>query len=302
MAALPLISVCLSVYNAERYVGACVQSVLGQTLGDFEFIIIDDGSTDGSRAILQRFAAQDSRIRLISRENRGIVASANEELSLARGEFIARIDADDLALPNRFERQIQFLHDNPEVVCCGSRVILIDPDGRPLTDMPKQLAHDEIVQALFSGGIQAIYNSSTMLRKSAVERVGGYRSFNDVCEDLDLFLRLAEIGKLANVPEVLTHYRQHLHSVGHKRMQQICEAEHMILEEAYHRRGQAMPQGLRTAPPKPISKSRQFRKWAWWALSFGQPATARRYAFRALLRTPLSPHSWRVTYCALRGR
>src|SRR5262249_45977834 len=127
----PLISVCMPVHNAERFVGEAVESILGQTLRDFEFLIIDDGSTDGSTRILRDSAARDPRIRLTCRSNRGLVATLNELVDQARGEFIARMDADDIALPDRFLRQVDYLRRHPERVEGGAWVPVIDPAGDP---------------------------------------------------------------------------------------------------------------------------------------------------------------------------
>ena len=120
----PLISVCMPVYNAERYAVAAIESILGQTLGDFEFLILDDGSTDSSLEILRRYAGLDPRIRVTSRPNRGVAASLNELVNQSRGEFLARMDADDIAVPERFARQVEYLRAAPSAswwaAGCGS--------------------------------------------------------------------------------------------------------------------------------------------------------------------------------------
>ena len=128
----PLISVCMPVYNAKRYLGEAVESILSQTFRDFEFLIIDDGSTDRSLAILQRYAAQDARIRLSSEPNAGYVVRLNEMLHQARGDLIARMDADDVALPERFARQVEFLRSHPEVDVVGGAHENIDSKGHLL--------------------------------------------------------------------------------------------------------------------------------------------------------------------------
>ena len=122
----PRVSVALPVHNCERYVAEAIESILAQTFTDFEFLIVDDGSTDGTLPILNRFAARDSRIRVISRPNTGIVGALNEMLGLARADLVARMDADDVALPVRFERQVRYLDEHPECVMVGSRVTIID--------------------------------------------------------------------------------------------------------------------------------------------------------------------------------
>ena len=117
-------------YNVARYVRAAVSSIISQTFTDFELIIIDDGSTDGSLTILKEMAAGDARIRLISRANTGYVVALNEGLALARGEFIARMDADDISLPARFDKQVAYLRHNPDCVLLGSSVMHMDADVR----------------------------------------------------------------------------------------------------------------------------------------------------------------------------
>src|SRR3954468_5693657 len=120
----PTVSVLLAVYNARRYLRQAIDSILAQTFTDFEFIIIDDGSTDDTLAILREYEKRDGRIRLISRPNKGLTTTLNEGLALARGEFLARMDGDDVALPTRFEKQVTYLRDHPECVLVGSRVLL----------------------------------------------------------------------------------------------------------------------------------------------------------------------------------
>ena len=132
MSTCPTISVLMPVYNAERYVAKAVESILAQTCADFEFVIIDDGSTDGSHALLKQYAERDHRIRLISRANTGHVIALNQMLEIASGRYIARIDADDIALPDRFARQVGYLESHGDCVAVGSYVWLIDAAGRSL--------------------------------------------------------------------------------------------------------------------------------------------------------------------------
>ena len=125
-----MVSVVMPVYNTERYVAHAVQSVLSQTFEDFEFIILDDGSVDRSMHIIQEVAENDDRIRFFPLEHQGYVSLLRRGLKHCRGEFIARMDSDDISTPDRFEKQVDFLRVNPDVVAVGSRVILIDPDER----------------------------------------------------------------------------------------------------------------------------------------------------------------------------
>src|SRR5579864_5984497 len=125
-ARVPVISVVMGVYNAQRYVSEAIESVLNQTFGDFEFIVVDDGSTDRTPAILQEYQARDPRLKVLRIAHAGIVAAANAGLAIARAELIARADADDVCLPERFARQVSYMGDHPECVCLGSRMLLIE--------------------------------------------------------------------------------------------------------------------------------------------------------------------------------
>ena len=117
----PMVSVLMAVYNAEKYLTEAVESILVQTFADFEFLIIDDGSVDGSAAILEDYAESDERVKVIhNSENLGLTKSLNIGLKLTQGKFIARIDADDVAVPERFEKQITFMDDHPDIGVCGS--------------------------------------------------------------------------------------------------------------------------------------------------------------------------------------
>src|ERR1051326_2264165 len=125
----PFVSVLVPVYNAARYLDVAISSVLRQTFSDFELIAVDDGSKDDSKKILEHFSANDARIRVISRPNTGIVGALNDGLAVARGEFIARMDADDVALPGRFQAQLDYLRGHPDCIAVGTAVQIIDARG-----------------------------------------------------------------------------------------------------------------------------------------------------------------------------
>jgi glycosyltransferase involved in cell wall biosynthesis len=301
----PMVSVIMPVYNAERYLAEAVESVLHQTFADFEFIIIDDGSTDTSLARLRRYAAQDARIRLSSRPNAGCVQTLIEAVPLATGKYIARMDADDVSLPNRFEQQVRFLEENPEYVVVGTKVLLIDAEGAPLKYMGEKRRHGEIDGAHLRGEGGAIIHPASMIRTEAIRAVGGYRLLRD--EDLDLFLRLAEYGKVANLPDVLLHYRQHLNSLGYKHYAELARSVRDAVAAARVRRG--LPPLEKSEVLEldvhswngSVKTARYHKKWAWWALQGGYPATARKHALVALRQDPLSLESWRLALFALRG-
>lgn len=203
----PSVTVAMAMYNSARFVREAVESVLAQTYTDFEFLIVDDGSTDGGGDIVAELAATDSRITLLRQENRGIVASVNRLIDLARAPLIARMDSDDVCLPERFERQVAYMRDHPEVVALGTQFIEIDERGwwRDRSETYPTEPHDVRSALRFT---QPIGNPTAMLRTDAVRRVGGYRPAFRYCEDYDLYLRLSCVGDIANLPDVLFHYRR----------------------------------------------------------------------------------------------
>ena len=219
----PAISVAMSVYNGAPYLGIAIESILAQSLADFEFLILNDGSTDDSAAIIDRYAAQDSRIRAIHRENKGLIVSLNQLLDEARAPIIARMDGDDIALPERFAKQHAFLTDNPDHGVVSSWTTDIDRDGTPFPlggdDQPT--SHEAFLAAIESGG-QLLCHPSAMFRRDLVKSVGGYHAAFRHCEDYDLWLRLADKCKLASLPERLTLYR---HTDGQVSNKHIVEQQ-----------------------------------------------------------------------------
>src|SRR5262245_2251394 len=210
---LPQVSVVMPVYNAERYVARSVESILAQALTSFEFLIFDDGSQDCSLPILEQYAKQDERIRLFARPHKGYVPWLNEGVNLARGEFIARMDADDISLPYRFTRQVDYLRMHPACVVVGCGTLMIDPDGDPICEHRPHTDHATILETLTNGTHGVIAHPTSMMRRDALLRIGGYRETYEPIEDFDLWLRLAEVGELANIPEPLFRYRQHHASI-----------------------------------------------------------------------------------------
>jgi glycosyltransferase involved in cell wall biosynthesis len=300
--AAPLVTVLMPVYNAERYIAEATESILGQTFTDFEFVIIDDGSKDRSLPILEGYAARDARIKLVSRPNTGVVKALNEGLGLARGDLVARMDADDVALPQRLAKQIGYLEAHPECVMVASRVQLIDPDGMPLIVQPDALTHEQIVEGLLARRGQLVYHPSVVYRKRIVLEIGAYREIFDEAEDLDLFLRLAEVGRVVNLEEPLLEYREHLAKTSRTRVARVEANIDRILEDAHRRRGLAYSpttiyDDVKRRPPAEV-----YRNWSWWALGSGNLASARKHAMACLARTPFTLDSWKLFYCAIRGR
>ena len=300
----PAISVVMPVHNAARYLHLAVDSILRQTFGDFEFLIVDDGSTDESPIILREYEATDRRVHIISRPNTGIVGALNDGLAAARGDFIARMDADDIADPQRLEKQAAYLRQNPDHVLVACQVMLMDPQGAPLcTKRDTEFTHERIDWALLNHRWPMVH-PAVMMRRDAINSVGGYRSKYQWLEDLDLFLRLAEVGKLASLPDVLLYYRLHTGSVCHTREQDQHAIRPDLYAEVYQRRGMTPPANNAgtNAGPSLDEPGERDKLWGWWALIGGNVKTARKYALRTLRAAPLASDSWRLMYCALRGR
>src|SRR5256714_3054771 len=295
------VSIIMAVFNAEAFLDAAVQSVLKQRFSDFEFIIIDDGSTDGSNQKLQDYVRKDNRVRLISRPNKGLTPSLNEGLKLARGEFIARMDADDVAAPDRLKIQVEYLRAHPEVSVLGGAYELIDDAGRMLTTIVPP-ADDATLQEHALSGRTPICHPLAMMRRDAVEKVGGYDEQFAVAQDLDLWLKLGEGGKLACVSDVLLRYRQHEDSVSEKKQAQQVRNLKLARERAYARRGITRA-FLGESGWRPTSARRSRHEYAlrygWWAFNSAQRRTAMIYGLRAIGAMPWNADGWKLLACAV---
>ncbi len=299
----PCVSVLMPVYNAARYLPEAIESVLGQTFDDFELITVDDGSTDGSLAILRDHATRDARLRVISRPNTGIVGALNDGLAAARGPYIGRMDADDTCDATRLVRQVAYLDGHRSCVAVGTWVTRTDPYGSPVAEQTPPVDHAAIDAALLRAEGGAMVHATMLIRREALERVGGWRAQYNWVEDLDLCLRLGEVGELANVPAALYRYRRHAESVCATRYEQMCRSLQALLDETYARRGLGAAPNLYDVRPDLTEKeegvAHQYRMWACHALARGEAGLARRHAWAALRHEPWSPRSWRVAYWAL---
>jgi GT2 family glycosyltransferase len=208
----PLVSVALPVYNGEKYLAEALDSILAQTFTNFEFIIVDDGSTDNSLFILREYEQKDSRIRLISRENRNVAATLNEIMFLARGKWFARMDQDDIALPQRFERQLAWL----EATGADITSSWIRRFGTSDKRIIKLRQTDEAIkmEMLFCSPFA---HPSVIVRTSMIKELM-YDEIRWEAEDYDLWERAAEAGwKMTNIPEVLLYYRMHPEQISSKK-------------------------------------------------------------------------------------
>lgn len=209
---MPKISVIMPVYNGGKYLKAAVQSVLDQTYKDFEFIILDDGSLDNSLSIVENFS--DERIKFVKLNHRGIVTALNKGLEISKSEYIVRVDADDLSLPDRFEKLLNYMEENKQIAVCGSWAISIDDEGKVIGEMkypPMQYKDIKKYSLLHNPFI----HPSVIFRKEVVLGVGGYRNFKHN-EDYELWTRVLSKNSGHNVPEFLLKYRIHSDQITKK--------------------------------------------------------------------------------------
>ena len=202
---VPPISVVMPVRNSAGVVAEAVESILNQTFRDFEFIIVDDGSTDSTSQTLCECAKRDSRIKLYTQENCGLIATLNRYCRIAVGKYIARMDADDISLPTRLEKQFHFLERYPEIGVLGTWIQDVDEKRAPIIEWP--VPADPVVVRWFLFFGNCIAHPSVMMRRDLLDRLGYYRPDAIHVEDYDLWIRAAEVTRLANLPEVLTQYR-----------------------------------------------------------------------------------------------
>lgn len=203
-----MISVVMPVYNSEKYLEEAIESILTQTYSDFEFIIINDGSTDGSLEIIEKFQNYDKRIICISQENGGVASALNAGLLRAKGDYIVRMDADDVSYPNRLEVLNEFMECNKNVDICGSWAL---KNGKQKMHVPIDDVGIKMQMLFFCSFI----HPTVIIRRSYLERTGCI--YNLVCaEDYDLWVRCSDTAVFANIPQYLLMYREHSNNIsGH---------------------------------------------------------------------------------------
>lgn len=205
MTSEPIVSVVMPAFNAAEFLDEAVCSILDQTFRDFEFIIVDDGSTDNTASILRKYAKADSRVRVFPQANEGMIPALNRGCRLARGRYIARMDADDISLPHRFEKQVHYLEINSEVGIVGTWITQIERTGSLRGDWHPSALPKVLKWIHFFGG--CVCHPAVMMRREVLEAINFYRSDALHAEDIDLWLRASAITEFGNVPEVLFKYR-----------------------------------------------------------------------------------------------
>ena len=230
--ATPLVSVLLPVYNAAPYLPESLASIQQQTYTNFELLLYNDGSTDGSLAILNAAAAADARLTVIDGPNRGLVAQLNAGLARARGKYIARMDADDLAPPTRLARQVAYLEAHPEVGLCGGAVRMFGAGVDTVVSLPED---DAAIRQTLCLRNAFFHPAATIRRNVLREHDLRYREDYMTAEDYQLWCEMSRVTQLHNLPDVMLHYRVHpaqvtkVQSVKGQRMTARIRAEQMAL-------------------------------------------------------------------------
>ena len=290
---MPRVSTLIRMHNSERYLSQAINSILGQAFRDFELLLLDNGSDSKALTIAFDAAEKDARVSVVKGHPQGLVHGLNIGLQTARGEFVAILDADDVAAPDRFAKQVSFLDAHPECCAVGSHAMRIDPDGLPINYWLVPQNHAEIDSLLMTGLGGGMLHPSVMMRAAALRKIGGYREkFEWGAEDYDVFLRLAEIGKLANLPEVLLQYRLHIKKVTVTHNDEQLPNTKRAWEDARVRRG--ITGALQFQQYEHGSLSEEELMWTWTRSAFagGNYKTARKYAFRLLQRRPTDLKCW----------
>jgi glycosyltransferase involved in cell wall biosynthesis len=295
------VSVVMAVHNNAPYLQAALRSILEQKHSRFEFIIVNDGSTDATSSILERHSRKDARIRVLDQDNAGLTASLIRGIAEAQGDVIARMDGDDISLPTRLTHQLLFLATHEEVVAVGTQVLDIDTYGGFIGQHVRECGHESLEEQLLAGNGAAICHPSVMFRRDAYEKTGGYDATYRTAQDLDLFLRLGEVGRLANLDSVELLYRIHTGSTNARRHSlQIRNRDAIVKGACQRRRLTYDAASIADWPYASLAKQR--RSLAWRNLYWDQGSAARRHAAQAVLHDPMNLDCWRTLLHSVRCR
>ncbi len=292
------VSVIMAVYNGEKYLRESIDSILAQTFTDFEFVIIDDASTDSTASILKSY--KDPRIHLIENDrNIGLTRSLNRGIGFSIGEYIARQDADDVSLPGRLSAQVAFLQTHPAIALVGAGVRYLNALGETLEDWQPQTSPEEIQHSLLC--TVPFVHGTFLLRRSCLDTIGGgYDETMPVAQDAGLLLQLSDSSDLTNLPKILYLHRVHEERITAKRLDDQLHYYRTARDAAIRRRLKlgwgkirhstaTLPDWVKTADRRWLA-----RRCVWW--SAGARAvhkwTAVEFIVIALLLDPRTPEIW----------
>ncbi len=295
----PKISVVMSAYNDARHVNLALDSLLVSQDAEIECIVVDDGSTDETPNLLQRRAATDSRLRIVRQSNAGLTQALIAGCALARGDYIARQDADDLSLPGRLQLQASMLDANRDLSFVSSWAEVIGPNDEPLLLHKRPAGATAATQLLVHGRCGPPGHGSVMMRRSAYERVGGYRAKFYYAQDSDLWLRLAEVGQLDYVQKALYRYRIATESISGRLHQYKLPYARLIDEihaarlrgddaESVYERAELPPRSIQPASTSAATTSYFIGR----CLLSRRDPRARQYLRNALRAEPWKPRHW----------
>ncbi len=304
MLSLPKVSVVMSVFNGARTLQRAVDSILSQAGVELEYIIVNDGSNDGTAQMLVALAEKDGRIKVIHQPNAGLTRALIRGCAEAKGEFIARQDADDVSLPGRLAKQSAFLINNPSVALVSCWTQYIGPEDELLYDVCRKEDPEVATAMLRSGDASSLRGASghgtAMFHRADYLRAGGYRDQFYFAQDMDLWLRLAELGQLAFVPEVLYQARFGTSDISGKyHREQIALGKLMLQAHAARRGGESetpyLEQAARIRPDGRKSTNRQQAAGSYFIgkMLLGRgDARGRKYLWQAVRICPLHFKAW----------
>jgi hypothetical protein len=209
----------MSVFNGERFLHEAIESILSQSFRDLEFIIINDGSTDGTSGILDYYARKDARVRVCHQQNKGFNVSLNFGVRSARGKYIARMDADDIAISDRLMRQVKVMEKNPDLGIVGGAIHIIDAIGDSV-GFERFPTNDQQIKEMLLQGSCALCHPAVLMRTEVVLALGGYRPIALDASDYDLWLRISDRFLMANLPDAVLKYRRHTSQVSIRKFKQ----------------------------------------------------------------------------------
>lgn len=297
---LPPVTVLIPAYNLQQYLPGAIKSVQQQTYaGELSILILDDGSTDGTLAVAQQFARNDDRIVVHTQSNLGRAKTRNRLIELATTELTAWLDADDLASPQWIRQQVTFLVERADCVAVSAQGYSMTADGQPIGPIEHPCDSDEIERRHLSGKANAFLQSCTTVRRSAVIRAGGYDERYPAAEDYSLWLRLAEVGKLCNLPSVHLYYRVHGSSANWTLNVDQRTQGQAIMNEARLARGMPPIDQPVEEIPEPVKDDWNRRiYWINIALRSGNPRSALQMIGPAIRRHPASLVMWAAAIAA----
>lgn len=291
MSSSPYVTVVMPVHNAECYLEEAAESILTQTFSALELLLIENGSTDSSATICERLAERDPRVRVLRLPQRGFTAALNAGLAATEAKYVARMDADDVSHRTRVALQVDYLDAHAECVAVGAAVEVIDEDLAPIAHRAYFETHDEIMTALINGHSSTLAHPVVMMRRDALVAAGGYDAAHWPSEDLALWFKLSELGKLANLPETLLKYRRHRATVGVMYHQQQMAMTERLVGQARARRD------LPSLPPRLLApgignEGRYHFECARLALFTGTRRAALRHAWACVAHEPRWPQAY----------